>query len=305
MVELAGGRVVSRRDLTLGYAAVGFAVFIWAAWIVATRDSVAATRPFDITLLRTGVPVLLLAPIWLRMGLIPKGENVWALVIMAAGWGAPFVTLTAIGLTNVEASLFGPMVPAMLPLYVAIWDKATAARPIGAARGIGLLFIAVGVGIIVGPAFIAGDGEFLAGAPYLGLAGVGWAAFTVAYRQSTLKGLEATAYVCLYSAPFLIGGVLIAGTGLGGMELGPLAWMTFSQGVLAGIGAVASFGYAVRRIGSARASSCTALVPLGAALGAWAFLGEVVAVHEWVAVFAACLGVALVNGAFAGVMRRG
>ena len=69
------------------------------------------------------------------------------------------------------------------------------------------------------------------------------------------------------------------------------------------IGAVASFGYAVQRLGAIRTSSFTSLVPMGAALGGWAWLGEDVGTLGWISVACACLGVALANNAFAALRR--
>lgn len=291
-------------DPLKGYAAVAFAVAVWAGWIVATRDQVASLAPLDIALMRYGVPALLLAPIWLRRGIVPRGEDPRRLAIMAAGWGGGFVVLTAKGLETVPTALFGPMVPATLPLIVAVWDLAVSRTPIGRERGLGLVLIAVSIGLIVGPAALRGDAGFFAGAPYLFLAACGWSAFTIAYRRSTLNGLEATAYVCLWSAPFLLIALAVFGTELPQASPAMIGWLLLSQGVLSGIGAVAGFTYAVRHLGVARTSSFTSLVPMGAALGGWAFLGEVPGPLDWASVAFACVGVALVNGAWGALGAR-
>ena len=288
-----------------GYGAVSFAVLVWAGWIVATRDQVAGIAPLDIAVARYGTPALLLAPIWLRKGIVPRGEDPRLLAVMAAGWGGGFALLTAKGLETVPAALFGPMVPAMLPLIVAVWDRAAHRAPIRGERAAGLALIAVSIALIVGPAALRGDAGFFRGAPYLFAAACGWSAFTIAYRASRLNGLEATAYVCLWSAPFLAAAVWWFGTGLPALSAPALGWVVLSQGLLAGIGAVATFGYAVRRLGIPRTSSFTSLVPMGAALGGWAALGEAPTPLDWASVTAACLGVALVNGAFGAAPRRG
>ncbi|MEO0681630.1 MAG: DMT family transporter [Pseudomonadota bacterium] len=288
-----------------GYSAVGFAVLVWAGWIVATRESVSTVSPLDLSILRYGTPALLLAPIWLRKGLVPRGESFGLLCVMAAGWGGGFVFATSKGLETIPAALFGPMVPATLPLIVAAWDFAVERARISADRALGLVMIAVSIGLIVGPAALRGDAGFFRGAPYLLAAAVGWSAFTIAYRRSRLSGIEATAYVCLYSAPFLAAAAWWFGTGIPQMELIGLGWLVLVQGLLSGIGAVASFGYAVRHLGVPRTSSFTSLVPMGAALGAWAWLGEVPGPLDWASVVCACLGVAMVNGALGGLLRRG
>jgi drug/metabolite transporter (DMT)-like permease len=292
-------------DAWRGYAAAGFAVVVWAGWIVATRDQVAGVAsPLDLALLRYGLPALMLAPIWWRKGIIPKDQNVWLIVIMSAGWGGPFVLLTAQGLKTIPASLFGPMVPATLPLIVALWDLLVERAPITRDRALGLLFIAISIALIVGPAALRGDEGFFRGAPFLMAAACGWAAFTIAFRRTTLNGLEATAYTGLYSTPFLLLAALVFGSHLDEVPAAELAWLALSQGVLAGVGAVWGYGYALRHLGIPRTSSLTSLVPMGAALGGWAFLGEAPGATGWASVTFACLGVGLVNGAFAALIGR-
>ncbi|MEM1313423.1 MAG: DMT family transporter, partial [Pseudomonadota bacterium] len=273
-----------REDALRGYGAVTFAVFVWSGWIVATRDQVGSVSPLDISIMRYGVPALLLAPIWMRKGLVPQGESVAVMLIMAAGWGGGFVFMTSKGLETIPAALFGPMVPATLPLIVSIWDFFVEKARFSAERLVGLALIALSIGLIVGPAAMRGDEGFFRGAPYLLAAAMGWSAFTIAYRRSRLTGMEATAYVCLYSAPFLAAAALWFGTDLPEQSENVIVWLIISQGLLSGIGAVASFGYAVRHLGVAKTSSFTSLVPMGAALGAWAALGEAPAPLDWASV---------------------
>ncbi|TYO91394.1 DMT family transporter [Oceanicella actignis] len=289
--------------MAVGYAAAAFAVLVWAGWIVATRQQVRGSAPLDIALVRYGVPALLLAPIWLRRGLLPAGERFWPLAVMTIGWGGPFVLLTAKGLETVPAALFGPMVPATLPLFVAAWDRFAEGRAIAPERALGLALILAAGALIVGPAALRGDAGFFAGAPFLLAAAAGWAAFTIAFRRTRLSGLEATAYVSLWSAPFLLAAAAAQGVGLGRLEAGQLALMVLVQGVLSGVGAVAGFGLAVRALGAARTSSLTSLVPALAAVGGWLLLGERVAPASWASVILACAGVALTNGAGAGLRR--
>ncbi|MFT4793969.1 MAG: drug/metabolite transporter (DMT)-like permease [Paracoccaceae bacterium] len=287
-----------------GYGAIVFAVVIWAGWIVATRDQVASTSVLDISLLRYLPPVVLLAPVWMRRGFIPRGED-WRLVaIMATGWGGIFVMLTAKGLETVPASLFGPLVPAMLPLTVGLWDRAVEGVRLRPQRKAGLALILISIALTIGPALAAGDRGFLSGVPYLLCAALGWSAFTIAFRRSTLSGVEAVAYISLWTMPFLLIAVLVVGTDIPQMSPGRIGWMVLSQGVLSGVVAATCFAYAVRHLGAARTSSFTSLVPMGAAVGGWLALGESVGPLGWAAVVFACLGVAMVNGAFAGLLRR-
>ena len=257
-----------------GYFMILSAVLIWGGWIVATRDQVGHVSPLDLSVIRYGGPALLLAPVWLRRGIVPKGEDWRLIAIMATGWGAPFVLLTGTGLQSVPASLFGPMVPATLPLFVAAWDRFAVGTPIRAERGIGLCLILCSIALVVAPALAAGDPGVPRGAPFLLSAAAGWAAFTIAFRNTGLTGLEATAYTALWSTPPVLAASLVFGSDLPALPWGEIGWIVLSQAILSGVGAVAAFAAAVRLLGPEGASSFTSLVPVVAALGGWAVLGE-------------------------------
>lgn len=283
-----------------GYAGVIFAVLIWSGWIIATRDSVTRNLlPIDISILRYGVPALFLAPIWLKKGLFPKGESPLLLAIMTIGWGGPFVYLISSGLLHVPAYLFGPLVPGLLPMVVTAFGVLILKEQVNGMRWTGLAFIGAAVAFVIVPSLMIGDIDIMAGAPWLVTASCGWAAFTIAYRYTSLTGVEAAAYVCLYSLPLLALGAYIDGAQIQTLPMGELLWQGFIQGILSGIGSVIGYAYAVRSLGLPRASAFTSLVPPLAAVGGWLILGEAVSVTGWASVICACLGVYLVNRAVA------
>ena len=279
-----------------GYAGVIFAVLIWSGWIIATRDSVARNLlPIDIAILRYGVPALFLAPIWLKKGIFPKGERPVLLAIMTLGWGGPFVYFISNGLLHVPAYLFGPLVPGLLPMVVTAFGIFVIREKINGLRWLGLAFIAAAMIFVLTPAVMASDIDFLLGVPWLVIASCGWAAFTIAYRYTNLTGVEAAAYVCLYSLPLLALGAYIDGSQIYTLPVEELLWQGFVQGILSGIGSVIGYAYAVRSLGLPRASAFTSLVPPLAAVGGWLILGETVSLAGWASVICACLGVYLVN----------
>lgn len=283
-------------SLVPGYIAVLTAVVIWSAWILATRQAMTVKHaPLDIAILRYSVPVIFLAPLWLKRGIFPKGESPLLLIIMTIGWGGPFVLLISQGMKTVEASLFGPLVPGLLPMVVALWGLAVAGERIRAGRAVGLLFIMIAVALILVPAFAAGDAGLLSGVPWLLAACLGWSSYTIAFRQTGLSGAEGAAYVCLYSTPFLILAMLFIGTELPDYPLPEVAFQALVQGALSGVVSVACFGYSIKALGTARASAFTSLVPVLSALGGWLILGENVGTLGWLASGAACIGVLLVN----------
>ena len=269
---------------------------IWGGWIVATRLAMLERHaPLDIALLRYATPAILFAPYWMRKGIFPKGESPLLLLVMTLGWGGPFVLLISQGMKSVEASLFGPLVPGLLPMVVALWGVMAEGERIRPGRSLGLVFIMAALALILGPALAQGDSDLLAGAPWLLTACLGWSAFTIAFRKTGLSGIEAAAYVCLYSTPFLVVAAFFIGTELPNFPAREVAFQIAVQGVASGAVSVACFGYTLKALGLARASAFTSLVPVMSALGGWLLLGEAVGPAGWAASFAACIGVLLVN----------
>lgn len=297
MRETAGTR---KAGLLPGYLAGLAAVAMWAGWIVATR--LAVTEAVDSALLavfRYAIPALALAPVWLRRGIVPRGASAGALALMTLGWGAPFVFWSAAGLATVPASLFGPIVPGLMPVTVALLAAAALGEPVGRGVRLGAALTAGSVLLILGQWAAGGDIAALSGVPFLLTGMLGWAVYSVSFRRSGLAPVEATAYVALYSLPIVAGAVALQGDVLAGVTLGQAAFHAAMQGVVSGLGAVFAYGIALQRLGVQRASALIALVPVCTALMGWAFLGETLGALDWVAVLAASVGVAAANGVFA------
>ena len=293
----------SAADLAVGFSAESLAVLVWAGWIVITRfavdsDSAAATEPAALALFRYGIPALVLAPLWLRRGLFPKGTRAKYLVLMTIGWGAPFVMLTGEGLKTVPAGLFGPLVPGIAPLFLVLITVGLMRETITRTQAVGCAIIVVSAGAIIAGWLVNGNVAELAGAPFLLAAAIGWATYTAVFRHSGLGPLEASGYVGLYSMVLLIPLLAWHPELLTGMPPATMALHAVTQGLLAGVVSVMAYGVAIRRLGPVRAISFTALVPVCAALGGMLFLGEVLVSADWIAILGASVGVATVNGVF-------
>jgi len=285
--------------LLTAYLAGGLAVLIWAGWIVVTRF--AMTEAVDSALLalfRFGIPALVLAPIWLKRGLVPRDASVWALIVMTLGWGAPFVLWTAEGLKTVPAALFAPLVPGLLPIAVALIGRSVLGQPMSRGVMLGTGLMVLSVGLILGQWTAAGDAAALGGVPFLLMGMLGWALYTLTFRRSRLSPLEATAYVGLYSLPIIAVALAVQGAPFEELTAGEIAFHAVAQGLVSGVAAVVAFGVAIQRLGVVRASAMIALVPVCTALMGLVFLGERPQPLDWVAVLAASLGVAAANGAF-------
>lgn len=298
------------RDLLIGYLLAAVAVTIWAAWIVFTRYSVDAAEegvaltPIDIGLLRFTAPALLLAPAWLRVGLKPRSIS-WLHLFALLGWGAPFALLAAAGLRTVDSGIMGALTPGSMPIFVAAIGWLMFGETYSGVRRFGLVLIAIAVLAVVGPALARGDQAVLAGAPYLLGAALAWSVFTLAFRRSGLGPVEAAGIVAAWSTLILGVLYLIFGGALPQLSMSSLAGQVLSQGVLSGAVSVVTFASAIDKLGPARAASLSALVPVLAALMGVVFLGEKLNAMTTLAILSASLGVAIVNGAFDGIFRKG
>ncbi|MEM7684597.1 MAG: DMT family transporter [Pseudomonadota bacterium] len=284
----------------LGMLGGAVAVAIWAGWISATRFAVSdpGTRvdPLVLAICRAGLPALVLAPVILRRGLVPKNTRLGPIILMAIGWGAPFTFFVGNGLMTVPASLFGPLVPGLAPILVTLLAWVILRERPGLNLIAGLALIGFAMVAVLGEWISDGDVAALGGTPWLLMASLGISLYTVMFRLSGLNPVEATAYISLYSLPILAVWALLMPDVLLDPTPGEWAFHLLTQGLLTGVFAVLAYGMAVRHLGAVRGSTANALVPVCAALVGATALGETLSILGWCAVIAASLGVAVVNG---------
>jgi drug/metabolite transporter (DMT)-like permease len=134
--------------LLLGTAAA----LIGGAWQVLTRLATTSTTakldPVDLALLRYAIPALVLLPLLRRGGLWPRGVSKPALLVVLGGAGLPFGWVAMSGTRFAPAAHMGVLMAGASPLLAAllawaIWRE----RPIGL-RALGLVGMAVGVGLL-------------------------------------------------------------------------------------------------------------------------------------------------------------
>lgn len=289
----------SRPTILIGSAAALATVLIWAGWVVATRYAAQTLDISAVALLRFGVPALVLAPVWWRTGLLPRGPSRFVLFAMVAGSGAPFFVIVAFGLRFAPAAEAGPLLPGTMPLFVAILSYVFDRDRPSLLRKAGFALIAAGIAVIVGYEIAAGvraagPGHFLVltGALF-------WAVYTVAFRRSGLSAFEGAAVIAAWSMilvlPFGIVPLLAAiAHGRGG----EVAVQALVQGGLSGVVAVVLFGVAILRLGASRAAAFAALIPVLAGMLAIPVLGEIPSGAALVGIAATSVGVALASGAF-------
>ncbi|WP_170122121.1 DMT family transporter [Breoghania corrubedonensis] len=278
-----------------GVACALVTVTIWAQWIVSTRYAAAVHLPLGwLGLIRYGVPALVLAPFWLRGGLLPKGVDRRLLIVMVAGCGAPFFAVVSNALQKAPAASAGVLLMGVLPLATAILSRLILKETFGAVRlaGFGLSLVAVALIGLAIDLSVAGGALLL-----LPLGAMLWAGYTLAFRRSGLTPVHATGLISVWSALLFVPLVVFDGFApLTAIDPGALGWQMVAQGVLSGLVALVTYGIAVRRLGSSNTAAFGALAPALAALMAIPALGEMPDLATSVGVALAVMGVLLASG---------
>jgi drug/metabolite transporter (DMT)-like permease len=191
-----------------------------------------------------------------------------------------------------------------MPLWAAIIGFFLfATKPTGRARW-GLLLIALGILLSVGPLVFANGWKSLAGAEWFSVASISWALFAIAFPRTGLSPARAAGLVGFYSTvciafyvPFDVA-LGIGATRFLDISAKATAFAFFSHGLLAGVISVLAYSEALRRLGPG-AAMLAALVPGLATLMGYLFLGESPDAWQWGAIGAASAGVALTQFAAA------
>ncbi|TCL76213.1 DMT family transporter [Rhizobium sp. BK251] len=283
----------------VGYAGAAVTVLIWATWILATRHSAAtALGTIDIGLIRYGVPALVLAPVWWRTGLLPRGVPPHLLLIMVAGAGAVFFQLTTSALHATAAGPAAILLGGSMPLATALIGVLVFHERLDRTRWLGLAAIVVGIATLL-ICSLSNSGISWTGVTLLPLGAVLWASYTHAFRRSGLSAIQASALIAIWSFLIHLWLAAIFGTSLMTAPLPELGLQVLSQGLLSGLAATIAYGIAVQALGGTQAAAFTAITPALATLGGGLLLGETVGVAEFAAAAITGLGVALSTGLLA------
>ncbi|MBY0532581.1 MAG: DMT family transporter [Xanthobacteraceae bacterium] len=280
-----------------GYLAIISAVTIWGAWVALTRYAVIGSlTPASVTLLRVGIPALLLAPVLFRTGVWPKGKTAPFLFCML-GAGAPFLLIIGNGMRYAPTADVGPLVPGTMPLIVALLSVVIFKEKLGWARAIGFALCLAGVLTIAGRSIVSASGDTSFGHLLLITAAFCWACYTVAFRHVGVTAIEMAALVSFWSAivmlPFGIP-PLIDAFNKGAHN--DLIVQALIQGLGSGLIALILYNIGITRLGASRAAAFVALVPALATLIAIPLLKEIPDLASIIGVVTTGAGVLLASG---------
>ncbi len=281
----------------LGYLAIISAVTIWGAWVALTRYAVIGSlTPASVTLLRVGIPALLLAPVLFRIGLWPKGRTV-AFLFCLLGAGAPFLLIIGNGMRYAPTADVGPLVPGTMPLIVALLSVVIFKEKLGWARAIGFALCLAGVLTIAGRSIVSASGDTSFGHMLLITAAFCWACYTVAFRHVGVTAIEMAALVSFWSAiailPFGIPPLIEA---FDKGAHGDIVVQALIQGIGSGLVALVLYNIGIARLGASRAAAFVALVPALATVIAIPLLKEIPDAASIFGVVTTGAGVLLASG---------
>jgi len=254
------------RDTTATVLLVVTAALFGATWVAAPWAT-HEIPPMVVACLRFATAALLLfgwcrlrgIPIPLRRADIPLVLGVTATSVV--GYNILFLY----GVTLAPASHGAVITPGLIPIFTLLLGRMLFRESVLWRQALGVVVSIVGLALVVGPAF-AGDPAALIGDLLYATAALLWATYTILGRAVT-KRFHVAAITCLSGA---VGALVFLPLGLlDPVGFGALA--TASPRALAGLAYLGSLGTAVgfvlfylgvQRIGSARASAYTVLVPL-------------------------------------------
>ncbi|MBB4570320.1 DMT family transporter [Rhizobium leucaenae] len=281
---------------TVGYAGAIITVLIWANWILATRHTAETQMgTIDLGLIRYGIPALVLSPVWLRTGLLPKGVPLKLLALMVCGSGALFFQLTTFAIHSTPAGSAGILLGGSMPLATALIGVLLFRERPDITRWLGLGGIVAGVAILLARS-LSGTEISWVGVTLLPLGAILWASYTHAFRRSGLNAIQASAVIAIWSFLIHVGLALIFGSSLASVPLPEIGLQVVSQGLLSGLAATLAYGLAVQALGGSQAAAFTAITPVLATFGGGLLLGEPLGMTEIAAAVVTGMGVALSTG---------
>ena len=269
-------------------------IVIAAGWQLATRHGATTSMsPLDLALFRYCVPGIVLLPVLIRHGFIPRLPGWWLFPAILVGAGLPFGLVGMTGAMLAPAAHMGSLMPGTMPLFVALLAFLMMGERSRRLQIAGYVFILTGVLFVTGFSFgtdstvLLGDGLFLC-------AGLLWALYTIAFRKSGLAPWHGTALVCFWSGVAVVPiWAMNDATRLHSAPLSDIAAQLAAQGLLAGILGLYCYGLTVRHLGAVKAGISGAAVPPLVALGGYVFLGEPLHAAVLAGAAAASLGILL------------
>jgi drug/metabolite transporter (DMT)-like permease len=284
-----------KTSLVIGVTAGCVSVLIAAAWQIATRYGVTTSlKAHDIALLRYGIPALILLPLLLKHGFLPKDTPLNWVIVMICGGGFGYGALAITGARFSPTAHMGILLSGMVPLFTIALLALFANERVGRTRMIGYVLILLGaVAFGFASARMSLADAWIGDLFFLGAAFV-WSVYTFAFRKVTLSPWYATAIVCFWSSLVVSLWALFTGdTMLLRAPRTDVFLQIAIQGLVAGLVGSYVFVVSVRHLGGSNAAIFAAFVPVLSALGGYFVLSETVSLPTALAIAVVMIGIVL------------
>ena len=274
-------------------------VVIWGANFTVVKSALSEMTPMAFNALRFGgasILTLILAWIIERDVLMPRRD--WGLVLLL-GFAGNFVyqILYIVGLARTQASN-ASLLLATIPIFVALIATLAKSEKISGWNWSGILLSFVGIFLLITGSHsgIAMESQTLTGDLLVLTAAITWALYTTLLKRLTQRNsvLKATAWVMLSGTPLLVivGLPDLLSQDWQAISLQSWLGLVYSAALAIAIGSVI-WNVGVQRIGGARTSVYSYLVPLVAVAVARISLGESMEPLQALGALGILLGVAL------------
>lgn len=257
---------------------VVMAAMFGGTWI-AGRWAVEELPVFTIAELRFGIAAIVLA-LWALLSGRRLSKVRPSDLPLIAGLGltgvAGYNWLFLTGLTLAPASDGSILVPGTIPLLTMILAVLLLGEHIGRRAMLGMAVAIAGLLVVIGPGRATGGTRLTGDLLFLSSSGF-WAAYNILVRLAGQRfdAISATLYAMVAGAIFLLPLALISGDAIALESASGRAWA--SIGYLVIFGSILAFVFlqvGIARIGAARASAFTLLVPLFGVVLSIIFLAE-------------------------------
>lgn len=278
------------------WLAVAF-VTLSGAGFVGARLGLPHAEPFVFLALRFGIAAIILAAIAVAIGRdVPRDPWQWGHIVAA---GLLTVGVFSAGVFYSIAGGVSPALSALIvalhPIVVAVAAPALLGEQVGARQWLGLLlglggvFLVVGHGLVLDPSL-----GWPVACSFIGLFGMSAGNLYQKARCADMPLFAGSAAQCASCA-------LACALGAAAFESGRIAWtgeFLMAVGwmaIVVSVGAVSILYVLIRRGEVSRVAGLFYLIPVVAALAAWALFGQGVATIQWLGMAVAGSGMLLVT----------
>lgn len=284
--------IETARRRQFGVAAILSVVMIWSGWIIVSSWGVhQSLTPWDITFLRFSTAALVTSPmLYMKRKQLSTIFNC-KVGLCALGCGFPYTIASFFGLSSSPASNAGVIVNGSLPIIVAAMSYVWIKQGISRHKFLGIALIALANALIL----VDGGGANLSGSLLLFCAALFLAGYSVSMRVWNISVDVMMVAVPWINALLFLPIWLFAPTGIHVASNGEILLQVLYQGVLVSVVALFLMTHSIHVLGSVTASTFMGLVPVVAALLAFAILHEPLSALTWVGVCACSAGIVIFN----------